>query len=383
VTTTPLPIELGCLAVHAREVDASARGRFAVHARAEWTAFVVETCHRVEWYGKDPNAFDRLAARLPAGGHVLRGVDAARHAISVAAGLDSIVAGEDQILHQIRTAVAAGRAAGALDPYLDRLFALALRTGRTARSWRQGPPRSLADVAVEAIAERHDGLDGRRVLVVGAGVIGSLAARAARAAGADVTVANRTPARALELAGGLDAEVAPLDPGPATTGLAGVVVAIRDRWIIGEAAASGLASGDAIVVDLSSPPAVGPDIRWRLDGRFLSGDDLARLGLPGSSPVPDRLVALVDAAVAEFGMWVRRQDGRNAARALAERIEQERRAELAELWRRLPDLEPESKAAIERMSRHLAERLLRDPFERLGGDTDGHHERAVRELWAL
>ena len=53
------------------------------------------------------------------------------------------------------------------------------------------------------------------------------------------------------------------------------------------------------------------------------------------------------------------------------------------LWRRLPDLDPEARDAIERMTRHLAERLLRDPLERLGRDTTGSTEQAVRDLFAL
>jgi hypothetical protein len=65
------------------------------------------------------------------------------------------------------------------------------------------------------------------------------------------------------------------------------------------------------------------------------------------------------------------------------RADREREAELAVLWRRLPDLDPDARDAIERMTRHLAERLLRDPLERLGRDTTGSAEQAVRDLFAL
>jgi glutamyl-tRNA reductase len=60
-----------------------------------------------------------------------------------------------------------------------------------------------------------------------------------------------------------------------------------------------------------------------------------------------------------------------------------REAELAALWRRLPDLEPETRAAIEGMTRHLADRLLREPLERLGRDGDGRDGRAIRDIFAL
>jgi hypothetical protein len=68
---------------------------------------------------------------------------------------------------------------------------------------------------------------------------------------------------------------------------------------------------------------------------------------------------------------------------LIERADRERQAELAALWRRLPDLEPEARGAIEGMTRHLADRLLREPLERLGRDTDGRDERVVRDIFAL
>jgi hypothetical protein len=65
------------------------------------------------------------------------------------------------------------------------------------------------------------------------------------------------------------------------------------------------------------------------------------------------------------------------------RSDRRREAELAALWRRLPDLEPEAREAIDGMTRHLARRLLREPLERLGRDTNGRDERAVRDIFAL
>jgi glutamyl-tRNA reductase len=92
---------------------------------------------------------------------------------------------------------------------------------------------------------------------------------------------------------------------------------------------------------------------------------------------------LVEATLAEFRVWHDGRGRRAVARALADRVEEERRTELDELWRRLSPLAPDDREAIERMSRHLAERLLREPLERLGSDPDGRHERAVRDLFSL
>ena len=81
--------------------------------------------------------------------------------------------------------------------------------------------------------------------------------------------------------------------------------------------------------------------------------------------------------------WLQGREGRSAAEALKERADRDREAELAVLWRRLPDLEPEARDVIEGMTRHLADRLLREPLERLGRDTNGRDVRAIRDIFAL
>src|SRR6185436_10720957 len=156
-------------------------------------------------------------------------------------------------------------------------------------------------------------------------------------------------------------------------------------WPIGTATTAALAASSTVVVDLSVPAAVPADLARRLGARLLTADTLA-VGDP--EPELDdgfagRLDALIDQSTAEFVAWQLGRSGRRAADALATRADLEREAELAALWRRLPDLEPEARDAIERMSRHLAERLLREPLERLGRDTSGSTERAVRDLFAL
>jgi glutamyl-tRNA reductase len=378
------------LVTHARQVPAQERERFATRLRDELTgrALVIDTCHRVEAYvvsADDPARLARAVA-LPPGGKALAGEPAIRHAISVAAGRDSVVVGEDQILHQLRVSVDASRGAGTLDPALERLFALALQAGRRARSLRQSRQRSLADVALSVIEQQGGPLRGRNVLVVGAGRMGQLAVRAALAAGAAVSVANRSVAAARSVAATTGARIEAFDPGPRTAEFAGVVVALGGPWPIGPATIEPLAASATVVVDLSVPAAVPEALSAALGPRFLSADDLA---LGDTDPTaPDdrsraRVEALVDRATVEFLDWLKGRDGRATANALVKHADQEREAELAALWRRLPDLEPEMRGAIEEMTRHLATRLLREPLERLGRDIDGRDERAVRDIFAL
>jgi len=379
---------LVALVGHARHVPAAERERFAARLRAETDARVltIETCHRVEAYLVSPDHDTAFDASLPPGGRRLTGEEAVRHAISVAVGRDSVVIGEDQILHQLRETVDRARAERRLDPVLERLFAVALRAGRRARSWREGAPRSLADAALSAIERQAGPVAGREVLVVGAGRMGRLAVRAAVAAGAFVSVANRSTARSSAIAAEIGIRVEAFDPGPGIERFGAVIVAIGGPWTIRGTTVDSLVAGSTVVVDLSVPSAVGGEVARRLAARFVSADDLAVADADAADVDTRslaRLDALIDGATAEFGAWLDVRDGREAAAALTARADRERSAELERLWRQLPGLDDDTRDAIERMSGHLARRLLREPLERLGQDPDGRYERAARELFGL
>lgn len=376
------------LVTHARHVRAAERERFAAKLRDDSAGqpLVLETCHRVEAYLVPADGDLQSAGWLPAGGRLLVGEAAIRHAIAVAVGRDSVVIGEDQILHQLRESVDAARGGGRLHPFLERLFALGLRAGRRARSWRDGTPRSLADVAISAIERQGGSLGGREVLIVGAGKMGRLAVRSAAATGASVWVANRSPERTIPIVSETGARIEAFDPGPAIDRFAAIIVALAGPWVIGHATVEALAASSTVVVDLSMPAAVPSAMAEGLDSRLISADALA-LADADRVAVSDRslarLDALIDATTEEFCAWLEGRTGRVAAAAIAERAERERSAELDLLWRRLPGLDLDARDAIERMSQHLARRLLREPLERLGRDADGSHERAARDLFGL
>lgn len=386
----PAPGVIVALVAHARQVPAIERERFAARLRGELTgaALLLETCHRVEAYAISPDDPARVALTglLPPDGLVLTGEAAVRHAIAVAVGRDSVVLGEDQVLHQLRAALDAARKAGGLDGPLERLFALALQAGRRARSWRRGPQRSLADVALASIERQTGPLVGRDILVVGAGQMGRLAAKAALAAGISVSVANRSGEAAQSLAATTGARIEPFDPGQRAAAFAGVIVALGGPWRIGPDTIKALAAGTTVVVDLSVPAAVPTTAAQALGPRFVSADALA-LGEPEPGTLQGgslaRLDALADRTTLEFLDWLNGRAGRATAEALIMRADHEREAELAVLWQRLPDLPPEARATIEGMTRHLAQRLLREPLKRLGRDSDGRDGRAVRDIFAL
>ena len=370
---------------HARRVPVGDRERLAERLEQEHAPGVlVRTCHRVELYAWDAQTIERFVGDRPTGTELLSGDSAARHVVEVAVGLDSAVIGEDQILHQLRTATALARRTGVLDPGLDRLMNMALRAGRRARSWRSGPGPSLADAAIEAIERRIGRVAGRRVLVVGAGEMGRLSVLRAQLNQAHVSVASRTPAHAAALAAATGADRLAFDPGTALEGVAAVIVALRGTWEIGPASIASLLAGRPTIVDLSVPGALPDSVVAGLGNHVVSVDDLANLHDPDFSTFDlGSMRALVDEALTEFRGWLEGRAGRLAAGTLVNRAEIERKAELERLWRRLPTIDAEARAAIEQMSQHLVGRILREPLERLGRDADGHSEAAARELFAL
>jgi len=259
--------------VSAAQRTAEERERIAAGLRQEAGAaqVLLSTCHRVELYGfGEP---PRLAAGLP----LQSGQAAVVHLLRVAAGLESALVGEEEVLHQVRDAfrdAAAGE--HRLDARLHRLFEVAVATGRRARAGRTANGAGLAGRAVDWLQDRAP-LRGRPVLVAGAGRMGSALAHAAHKQGALVTIASRDPERARRLAsvyGGSGvglAEGADLLPRSA-----GVAVALSGLWEELVAPADPLPP----IADISAPSALPAALRSRLNGGFLGVDELFAGGAP-------------------------------------------------------------------------------------------------------
>ena len=360
----------------------------ASEAAAAGRGVAVSTCHRVELH-LDRDAADTIGADGPwAAAERLDGEAAARHVISLAVGLESAVLAEDQVLHQLRAGVAVARARGGIAPAVDLLADAALRAGRIARSWRPVRRRSLADLAVGRVAEVLGSLAGRRLLVVGAGEMGRLTARAATATGAQVTIASPTPAHALSLADEVGGHAVPFDPGAPGVRVDGVVIALSGPWRLADATFSALRDCP-VVVDLSMPAALPPAVATGLGSSHVGLDKLAVAGdhaAPTSAGADGRyrrrLEDLRDRTLADV---VNRMSSEPAALAgaLAARIERERRAQLADLWRRRPELSAHDREVIDGMTARLTQRLFRAPLARLGTDRDDRRLRLARELFEL
>ena len=255
----------------ARDAGATVRAAAAEEMAAIGQGVLLATCHRAELYGADAApAVGRL--------RMLRGRDAVEHLMRVACGLESVIVGEDEVLHQVREALAGTVAP---DRRLHRLFESAIAAGRKARSGRTESSGNLAHRAVGWLREKAD-VSGRMVVVAGAGRMGATLAHSFADAGADVVVASRSEGRATMLARVYSGRGVDLGAGARLAGRAvAVAVALGGPW---HELAAAPHSGLPPIADISAPQAVPDAVRRRMNGHFLGIDDLYRQtrALPGA-----------------------------------------------------------------------------------------------------
>jgi len=292
--------ELWALTGSAGEVDSSGRDHLA-REMEEWLeagrdGVALMTCHRAELYGL--GAPPRLR-----GVRVRKGAAAPTHLLRVAAGLESAIVGEDEVLHQVREALHRAQRSRDLDFRLRRLFETAIATGRRARSRRTESSGTLAQRAVAWLSSKSD-LPGHLVVVAGAGRMGAALAHSLAYAGASITVASRDCGRASRLAAVYSGQGVSLENGAAMAGTAAAVaVALGGLWV----ELSAVAGRDLPpTADISAPQAVPDAVRRRLNGSFLGIDDLyhRREALPGAYTKDAE--ALVERNTAEYLAWLGR-----------------------------------------------------------------------------
>jgi glutamyl-tRNA reductase len=376
-------------------------------------AVVVSTCNRVEVYtaisrfhgaAGDVRRFLADLHGLPLEEFAPHLYDyyeerAVQHLFSVAAGVDSMVVGEAQILGQVREAFAAAQAERTVGPALSALFARAIKVGRRARSQTGigAGQRSTVSVGLRVAAGQLDGLAGRRVLLVGAGGLARLAGRAVREAGAgELVVANRTPATGAALARELGGRAVPLERVADELVAADLVIAATagtTATVTAAAVAAALGrregGGRLVVLDLGVPRDVEPEVHG-LPGVVLADLDALRAVLEtdeGPRREVERVRALIAQETTAYLSGQREARLVPTIRALRARAEQVREQELAKASTRLAGLDERQRAAVEAVTRGLVNKLLHDPMVRgktLAARPDGDlYVAALRQLYGL
>ncbi|WP_049901783.1 glutamyl-tRNA reductase [Natrinema sp. J7-1] len=364
-------------------------------------AYVLSTCNRVEAYvvGADHAvgraALEEFFAAVDDDAVVTTAHDKSlRHLLRVAAGLESVILGEDQIIGQVRTAYEDARAAGGIGSMLEAAVTKAIHVGERARTEtaiNEGVV-SLGSAATRRGAAELP-LDGATALVVGAGEMGRLAARNLAASGIDeLVVANRTVAHADHLVGDLEVEidtrVVPLEAlETVVTGAEVVVTATgSDEPILGprhldadpdrDAAESGT---EQVIVDLGQPRDVAPTAGTLPTVQVFDLDDLESVTAETREQRADaarEVEAMIDR---EYDLLTEQYKRARADEAIAAMYESAERIKDREVETALSRLEGEvtegQREVVESMADALVNQLLAPPTKSL-------REAAAEDDWS-
>jgi len=382
---------------------------------------IVSTCHRVELYGVPAEDATRPSIALDAMSRLLAGrngadacdagvvafdaqvrrlvgTEATRHLFRVAAGLESIVVGESEVLSQVSAALGLSLRMGAAGPILTPLFEAAVRTGRRARAETAiaSVPASVSSIAAELAEELADELRGRRALFVGAGKVGGMAAKSLRSHGFwDMSIVAPSMDEGASLAQDLGATLVSSEGvaraiaesdlvftctgAPCQVDAEMVRRAMRGRMarplaFIDLAAGNGL---EPAVAELAGVRVVGPgELRERID--------VAIAGRRREAPIVETIVE------EELRVLQARAEGSSLSgivAALRARAEEIRQRELSRALAGLPDADPAVRAQLEWLSVSLTNKLLDEPTRRLRAESahspTNPYADVTRELFGL
>ena len=321
--------------------------------------------------------------------------EAVRHLFRVASGLDSLIIGESEILGQVRDAFGMASNQGAAGGVLAHLFHSALRTGKRART-ETGIGRNALSVSracVELSRRVLGDLARAHALIIGVGEASRLAAQALRDAGAaSVTIANRTPEHAHELAADVGADVASLDELPRLLAAADVVVSstgasdfVIGRGLVEEAMA--LRGGSPLLmIDMAIPRDVD-SLVTTIDGVMVyTMEDLetiAEANRREREAEAHKVERIVDEEVRQFVRWWDAHGTTPTIASIRHRAEEIRAAEVARALSSVGGLSEEHADQVEAMTKALVKKLLHGPTKALRHHNDESFTQSARELFGL
>jgi len=352
-------------------------------------AALLSTCNRTEVYtaaSGDASAFVRawLTARSGLDVGVLwphiyetSGRDAAVHLCCVAAGIDSQVVGESEILGQVKVAASAAREAGALGPELEKMFAAAIKAGKRARSETligRGA-FSVGRCAVEMAKKIFGGLEGRAILILGAGKMAESTARHLRAQGAAaILVANRTHSRAQELARELSGRALRYDQLAQGLLEADIVIASTSAphfVLLPEHVAEAIrhrGGRELFLIDIAVPRDIDPQVAHLPGVHLYDIDDLdgdVEAAAAGRVAELEAVARIANEAADEFWQWLAAREAVPLLAALREHFENARKEQLEKCGPKMERLSAADRKWVEQMTRSLVKRLLHEPTVKL------------------
>jgi glutamyl-tRNA reductase len=350
---------------------------------------VLSTCNRAEIYAvagpEAPDLVGRFFAeyhglplpRIAEHLYVRRGADAARHLFRVAAGLDSLVVGEPQILGQVKTAYATASDNGYTGAVTNRLFHSAFGVGKRVRS-ETGLSEGAVSISYAAIAlarKIFGRLTGLNVVILGAGGMAKLTGVHLKAQEVrQITISSRTLSTAERLARQLNARAVPwAELGDALSGAdivvtaTGAVEPVLTRTHVHDVMRP-RRQRPLFIIDIAVPRDVDATA-GDLEQVFLYNiDDLQGIvkeNLARRSAELERAEAIVDEEVARFTAWLQSREVIPTVVALRARFEAIRQSELTRLDSKLANLPPEARARVDEVTQLIVQKLLLTPTEQL------------------
>ncbi|MSQ22858.1 MAG: glutamyl-tRNA reductase [Dehalococcoidia bacterium] len=369
---------------------------------------ILSTCNRSEVYALMPTvakgteslkgfitAYHRVARRdIEPHLYAYSQRKAVRHLFRVASGLDSLIIGESQILGQVRDAYGAASRSGLTGGTLARLFHHALRVGKRARRETNigRNALSVSRAAVEMARRALGDLRDKRVLVVGLGDAGKLAAQALADAGvADITVTNRTYQRAVDMADQLGGRAVPFGDLAEMLEGADIVVSATGSpgyTITPEMVARARISAERplFLMDIAVPRDIDPAVRAFPGVHLYDIDDLeivAETNRRLREQEAEKVKRIVEEEVGQYMEWLSSLEVIPTVAAIREQAENLRATELAKIMKRLPDLDEEAQRRLTAFSKALVKKLMHQPITSLKEKRSPAYTKTARELFDL
>ncbi len=352
---------------------------------------VLSTCNRVEVYAVTPDT-EKAQAAIP---HVLaegtrtplalfqdrlyhhQEEEAVRHAFRVAASLDSLVLGESQILHQVKAAYHVARAQAATGPVLNTLMTRALGVAKKVRT-ETGighSPVSVPSAAIGLAKAIFGELQGRRVLVLGAGEMAELAARHLQSEGVQaVLVAHRNFDRAAEMAARVEGRAVRFDQIRDELRQADIVVSstAAPHYVLHRADVEELIrlrrNRPLFLIDIAVPRDIDPAVN-AIDNVYLYDIDDLEGVVAAHRQARQREAAqaelLIEREVASFQRWLQSLGVVPTIVTLRRQLEEVREAELAKALSRLPELTPAQQEVVRTLAHGIINKILHHPTTEL------------------
>lgn len=370
---------------------------------------ILSTCNRTEIYVMDSQPAEEASinfltamtgvsfANLLPHIYLRKNETAVDHLFSVAAGLDSMIVGEFEILGQVGHALEVAEKVEMVNLELRHIFQSAVRAGRRVRD-ETGISKnalSVSSVAVDLATKVVGALEGCKVMVIGAGEAGSLVAKVAKERGVScIVVANRTPERAAALAATLGGTTVSLENLAAELSTVNIVVSCAgapQRILDTSHVATAMRQRPElplVIIDIAVPRDVEPAVTQIRNVFLYNIDDLTEVSETNRQQREGEIQRAREVTTGEVSKFISRWralEVRPVVTALMEKAEEIRCAQLDKTLKKLRSLSDEERHSLDAMTKSIVTKILNDPIHCLQANADSNWDYAeiVSELFQL